>query len=65
MTINSYLDYGTTYQTDDPIKISVMLSDDQPILGAEVVAIVALGLGDKRCEYDEFVGLGEFGPRTL
>ena len=40
VTINSYFDDGTTYQTDDPILVSITLSDDQPILGAEVVAIV-------------------------
>jgi phosphatidylserine/phosphatidylglycerophosphate/cardiolipin synthase-like enzyme len=39
VTMHSYLD-KTNYITNTPIKVSITLSDDKPILGAEVTAIV-------------------------
>jgi len=39
VTVRAYFD-KLGYQTNEPIKLSITLSDDQPISDAEVVAIV-------------------------
>lgn len=39
VTLNMYLDQAS-YDMGEPIKVSATLSDDQPITGAEIIAIV-------------------------